>query len=86
MPDVVITNALFTCLEITLIYTSIYLPNSLLVAGDLNCILLVHRCTTICRTEKDSSLNCGHVTDPFEWKFAGTEKVAEPLECYVIVQ
>jgi hypothetical protein len=31
-------------------------------------------------------LNCEHVTDIFEWKFAGTEKVAEPLECYVIVE
>ena len=51
----IVTNALFTCLEITLIYRSFYIPNSLLVVVDLSYKRLVHRCTTICRIENDST-------------------------------
>lgn len=70
--DFIITNALFTCLEITLFYTSICLPHSLLAVADLNYKRLVHRCTIACTTENDSPLNCGHAMDPYELKFAGT--------------
>jgi len=59
-------------LEITLVYTSIYVPHSLVVVVDLDYKRLVHRSTIICRTENDSSFNCGHVMDPFELKFAGS--------------